>query len=352
MDSTYSGSYGRVKVYQTDFLSESFIESLFGMKDLEEVTRALSSTSYREDIDALFPLYKNPELLEMAINRHLIKKNKIALFAPPPMARDILRAYFSKWDIENIKSILSSKLLGYTLKESETFLVSFRDIPMGIFGGNLTHDDYKVLLSQDSIESMVSYLSRFGYGSYILQYMEDYRKTGDLSMLMSTLDAYFYINLIGSLKFYNGDEGPLIRYFREEIDVRNIMVILKAKDLDVSYDRIVRSLIPMGNFSLSNLEEINSSDGMEEVVQKIRDRYNLEDALASYKETGSISKFELDMKKAVYDKYIETLSSQALSIGSIFSLILKAERERENLRAVVIGKSYGLEDVKIKALLM
>lgn len=352
MDSTYSGSYGRVKVIQSDFLTNSFINSLLEMKDVDEITHALSSTSYREDIDALYSLYRNPELVDMAINRHLIKKNKLALFAPPPMSRNVLTAYMSKWDVENIKAILSSKVLGYSIKETETFLVSFRDLPMGIFGGNLSHEDYKSLMARDSVESIVNYLSRFGYGSYLLQYMDFYRKNGEISRLLSALDSFFYIRLMDSLKFYNGDEGPLVRFFREEIDSKNIMILLKAKDLDVSYDRITGRMIPMGNLSLENLEELFGAADVDEIVTKLRGRYDFDKGLSEYKETGGLNTFEIDMKRAIYKKYLENLSSQSLSVGSILAMVFRAEIERENLHTIVIGKSYSLDNDKIADLLI
>lgn len=352
MDSTYSGSYGRIKVVQSDFLTGSFVNSLLEMKDVEDITRALSSTSYREDIDALYSLYKNPELVDMAINRHLIKKNKLALFAPPPMARNALTAYMSKWDVENIKAILSSKVLGYSIKETETFLVSFRDLPMGIFGGNLSHEEYKTLMSRDSVESIVNYLSRFGYGSYLLQYMDFYRKNGEISRLLSALDSFFYIRLMESLKFYNGDEGPITRFFREEIDSKNIMILLKAKDLDVSYDRVTGRLIPGGNLALSSLEELFSVENVDEIVSKLRNRFDLDRGLAEYTETGSLNIFEIDLKRAIYRKYLDTLTSQSLSVGSIFAMVFRAEIERENLHTIVIGKSYSLDNDKIADLLI
>lgn len=352
MDSTYSGSYGRIKVSQSDFLTSSFVNNLIEMKDVDEITHALSSTSYREDIDALYSLYKNPELVDMAINRHLIKKNKLALFAPPPMARNSLTAYMAKWDVENIKAILSSKVLGYSIKETETFLVSFRDLPMGIFGGNLSHEEYKTLMSKDSVESIVNYLSRFGYGSYVLQYIEFYRKSGEISRLLSALDSFFYIRLMESLKFYNGDEGPLIRYFKEEIDSKNIMILLKAKDLDVSYDRITGRMIPGGNLALDQLEDLFGTENVGEIVSKLRNKYDMDRGMSEYSENGSLNIFEIDLKRAIYKKYFETLNSQSLSVGAIFAMVFRAEIERENLHTIVIGKSYSLDNDKIADLLI
>ncbi|EQD33259.1 V-type ATP synthase subunit C [mine drainage metagenome] len=73
MDRTYTGSYGRLKVSFSDFLSNQFITGLIS-RDLEGIEAALRETSYRDDIEQLASLYKLPELLDFAVNRHLIKK--------------------------------------------------------------------------------------------------------------------------------------------------------------------------------------------------------------------------------------------------------------------------------------
>ncbi|MEM0160461.1 MAG: V-type ATPase subunit [Thermoplasmata archaeon] len=352
MDSTYSGAYGRVKVYQTEFLSSDFINHLIELNSLEDIMHALSSTPYQEDITSLISLYKNPDLLEMVLNRHLIKKNKIAMFAMPPLSKDLLKVYFSKWDIENIKSILSSKLLGYNLKENESFLVSFRDIPMGIFGGTISYEDYKILMSQDSIEDIANYLSKFGYGSLLIQYIDTYRKTGDISNMLSSLDTYFYTKLMESLKYYRGDEGPLIRYFREDIDSKNLMMILKSKDLGVKYADIASNVIPYGNLLISYMEELYKSENVEEICNKLESKIIFDKALKTYQETGQLSGFEIELKAGIYKRYLEILSSQSLSIGSIFAFILRSEIERQNLRAIVVGKNYLLEKEKIAELII
>ena len=174
MNGTYAGSYGRVKSSTTDFLSDEFMRSLIA-RSPDETIQELLETSYKEDLDALSSVYSGNALLENAINRHILKKNKLALFAPPPGAKDFLKIYLSKWDIENIKILISSKVLGHEVKEDENFIISFRDIPMGIFGGNITQDEFKGLIGISSIEGIVESLSRFPVGVEMLKKLDEYR---------------------------------------------------------------------------------------------------------------------------------------------------------------------------------
>ena len=351
MDSTYSGAYGRLKVARTELLSFSTIRGFLSM-GLDEITRVLSSTVYKEDINALYTLYKNPELLEMAANRRLSARNRLSLFAPPPAAADMLKAYMSKWDVENIKAILSSKYLGYSMKQTETFLLSFRDVPVGIFGGNMTREDFNVLLNQQGVEGVAEALTRYGYGSTVLQYIENYRKDGDIAPMLQALDRYYYTRLFSSLRFYLGSEGPLVRYFKEEVDMKNFKILLSGKDASIPFEKLRDSLLPFGTVTLDGLQSLYSADSVSDMVSKLTERFDLGRALERYRETGELGLFEQSMRSSLLSRYLGILDAQSLSSGAIFSYIFRAERERDNIRTVVTGKAYGLPPERIEELLV
>ncbi len=349
MDSTYSGSYGRIKAARMEFLSEGFITNLREM-DVEAITRALSATSYKEDIDALYSLYGGHELLEMAINRRLVRRNRIARFAPPPNASDMLRAYLSKWDIKNIKSVITSRYLGYSLRQSEVFLVSFRDVPMGIFAGNMTADDFNILLGQPGMDTLIETLSRYGYGQVLMQEMERYRKDGDVAPMLHALDRFYYRRLFASLRFYLGNEGPLLRYFSEEVDAYNIMILLTAKKMHVQLERVREALLPYGTLSMENFQSLYGSGDVEEMAGKLGDRFSAERVIGEYRESGDLNIFESDLRRRMYERYAGILSSQSVSIGSVFAFVFRAERERDVLRSIATSKAYGISPQRIALL--
>ncbi|MEM0158958.1 MAG: V-type ATPase subunit, partial [Thermoplasmataceae archaeon] len=142
MDPTYAGAFGRLKAHETEFLSPSDFARLIEAKNVGEILSFLFSTFYKSDIEVFSGTHTGVELLNRSINHRLILRNRYALFAAPTPARDLLRAYLSKWDIENLKAIISAKFMGYSIKETEDFLVSFRDIPLGIFAGPMSHEDF------------------------------------------------------------------------------------------------------------------------------------------------------------------------------------------------------------------
>src|SRR6476469_9973347 len=350
--SPYSSSFGRLQAISTNFLSSDFIQSLVKAEDVAEVARMLESTWYGAEIDRAAALYSPPELLEVAINRHLVEVNKIALESTPFSGKQAIRAYFSKWDIHNIELILSSKIIGRTITETEPFLVSSRNFPAGITAGNIPHDEMKIILSQPTVEGVVNYLVKYNYGTIIMKHFDTFQKTGDLSHLMVDLMAYYYTTLIESLKFFQGDEGIIRDVIRMQIDKKNILSLLKGKDSNLDRELVNKHLIEGGHIALNELLEMFGSKNIEEFVNRIEERLIMGDLLEPYRKTHSLIDFEVSMDQFINTKYVQKLKNIALSIGYVFHFIFQAEYEWDNIKRIAYGKRYGLPMDRIKTMLV
>ncbi len=349
MNAGYPGSFGRLKVHFTDFLSSDFIKSLMNL-DLKDIRLKLYSTSYREDIDKLSFMNDNEiNLLISAINRHVINNSKLAIFAVPPEIKDYIKLYISKWDIESIKAIIISKVINHEIKYNDSFILSFRDIPLGIFAGNLSPENFRSLLARNDVESIVNYLLEYGY-NYLLKYIDEYKKTGDISPMISAIDYNYYINLVNNIKYFNGDESIIINYNKEIIDVKNILTMIKALELHVPYENIEKYLIENGFRSKNILEDMYRSKNTIQILETFKS-YNIDDAIDFYRKNGSLSLFDTSMRKAIVDKYIP-LMMRTTGAPFILGYILTAERERDNLRTIIIGRFYNLDDKILEKMLI
>src|SRR5258707_13835116 len=116
-------------------------------------------------------------MLEIAINRTFVERNRQAYESASFAGKPIVGAYLRRWDIENIAIVLSARAQGRTVSEAEAFLVSSRDIPAGLFAGVMTLDDFRHLLDQPTLEATVAALVRFGYGSTLLPLLEGYSRS-------------------------------------------------------------------------------------------------------------------------------------------------------------------------------
>ncbi|MEM3267548.1 MAG: V-type ATPase subunit, partial [Conexivisphaerales archaeon] len=213
----YSAAFGRLRSLSLDFLSKDFLLNLARMEDPSEIAEALESTWYRSDIESAASMYSPPELIEVAVNKHLIFVNRLAVSVVPLFGKNAMLAYLSKWDIENIELILAAKSLGRSLEETEPFLVSSRNLPVGIAGNVIPYSDLKLLLQQPDIEAVVNQLVKYGYGAVLLQELSDFRRSGDLGSFTAALQKYYYQRLLWELRFFRGDEILLREYVKAEI---------------------------------------------------------------------------------------------------------------------------------------
>ncbi len=344
MDSTYSGAYGRLKVSRSEFLSPGFIEQL-AQKDSDEFMKQLSTTSYRKEIDMLSSLYQLPDLVEVVINAHMMRMIKNSTFAIPPLAKDFILAYVSKWDIENIKLILSSKVLGYSVENTEIFLTIERGTPVGIFGGTISREEYVKMIEMKDVESVVNSLTKYGYGTILLKFIDEVKKSNNISSMILALDIFYYTLLIQSFRFYNGDEGPVVEFVKGLIDVRNIMTVIKGSDF--GYKNTKDFFIAGGNISENKLVEMSSKE-----LSSLKNElpFKIDDAFDKYKNDQFVAYFETALKRELYKKFLKNFDSLALSLETIISFIIRSELERDELRAVWLSKYYKINKERAESM--
>ena len=350
--SPYSSSFGRLQSISINFLKPDFLETLLKANDVSEMIKLLESTWYGEEIKKAASVYQGPALLEVVLNRHLVEINKIILEAAPFNGKNAVRAYLSKWDLYNIELILSSKMMGRAITETESMLVSSRNVPAGIAAGNIPHDDIKIILSESGVEGVVNKLAKYGYGVELMKHLDEFQKTGDLGPMMSALHESYYQKLLESLKFFQGDEGSIRELIRAEIDKKNVLNLMKAKESGIEKEMVARHLVEGGQISSKELLDIYEVKDVTEIIGKIDSRFKLTEALELYKTSKSLIDFEISITQFINTTYVKKLKNIALSIGTIFYFIFNAENEHDNLKRITYGKRYNLSIDKIRKTLL
>lgn len=328
------------------------MQNLLKAKDVNEMTKTLEQTWYGPEIERASAVYQPPELLEVALNRHLVETNRIALEATPFNGKAAVRAYLLKWDIHNIELVLSSKSLGRPVSETEPFLVSSRNFPAGITAGNISHDEMKLILAQTTVEGVVNQLIKYNYGTVLLQNLDSYQKSKDLEPMTSALRAYYYKVLLESLRFFQGDEGVVRDLVRMEIDKKNIMTVLKAQESNTDKEIASKHFVDGGNVGLAELLDIFSSKNLSETASSIEARFPFGNVMAGFAKTHSLIDLELAFDKMITALLVKRLKNVALSIGTIFYFIITAEHEWDNIKRIAYGKRYELPTDRISSMLL
>jgi V/A-type H+-transporting ATPase subunit C len=352
MQQSYAGAFGRLKAMSLDFLTKDQLYELVRARDVAEIAQRLEATWYKDDIEEAAAAHKPPELIEIAMNHHLVNLNGIALQVSPSSGRRILATYLAKWDIENIELILAAKSLGRSLDQTEAFLVSRRNMPGGESNGDIPLSELRVLLEQPDVEGVINSLVKYGYGAVLLQQLSEFRKSGDLGVFSGALQNLYYSKLLWALRFVHGDEGVLREYIRAEIAKRNLLNLLKSKQSNLDREIVSRHLIDGGLISQASFLEAYNSPDIADAVKKLDPWFDLSEAFEKYRQSQNLTEFEVAIDKLIVTRYLTDLKSMALSLTAVFAFIFQAEIERQNIRRITYAKQYGMTEEYIKSVLL
>jgi V/A-type H+/Na+-transporting ATPase subunit C len=352
VQASYAAGFGTLRVQSLNFLTKDQLLELTRAKNVDEIAQKLESTWYGLDIESEAAVHKPPELIEIAVNRHLIGVNRTALQACPVFGKTALIAYLSKWDIENIELIIAAKSLGRSLEETESYLVSSRNLPVSISSTVIPMSELHTLLQQPDVEAVINYLVKYGYGAVLLQQLSDFRKAGDLGIFSSALQNYYYSKLLSELRFLQGDEGVLREYVRAEISKKNILNFLKSKDSKLDRDVFSKHIIDGGLIDKASLLEAYTSPDLGDVIKRFEPWFDLSAAVEKYQETSNLTEFEVAIDRLLVIRYLPKFRSLAISLTTVFSFVFQAEFERQNIRRITYAKQYGMTEEYIKSIIL
>ncbi|MCI4335615.1 MAG: V-type ATPase subunit [Thermoplasmata archaeon] len=351
--SPYASALGRIKAHLPEFLTKEYLQRLLGAKDIGEVTKLLEPTPYGPELVQAAASYAGAPLLEVAINRLLIRRNRHAYESATFAGRPIVGAYLRRWDIENLELILSAKAQGRGVSETDAFLISSRELPAGLIAGTLTLDDVRQLLAQPTLEATVSAAVRFGYGTTLLPLLEAYQRTHDIFPLVQVLEREYYHQLIEALRFFQGDEWVVRQFLQEEIDGRNILLLLKARDGGLPSEPVLDRWIDGGTLSRAAAADAAAARDVPEVVKGLEGRFPaLMQGLSAYQQTHSLTGFDSALSRERAARQLRRMRSYPLSLSVLFTYLQLAELERGDLRRIIYGKLYGLSADRIEPLLV
>lgn len=349
---SYAYAYARAKAIEGSLISENYLDQMISAPDLQTIINMLMETHYKDYISLYSSKYSGVDLIETSINSFFVKISKIALNITPRIGLDAVRAYISRWDISNIKIIISSKILGKKIKETEMFLLSENDLPAGIVAGYMSSIDFKMLIEEQDIDSIIKYLLKFPYGKVLMDNMESFKKTGDPGEMLSSLDIFYYKNLLEKMKLFQGNEIPVLHLISSEIDARNIMTLIRGLDLNIQPTDLRKYLIDGGNLKGQRLDDLLRSSSVNDIVEKVKDLYDLSKALEIYNENKDIKEFEIQLENFIIKKNISSFRIASPGLSSIIGLLLMFETERSNIRKIAYGKLYGLSHDRIKSMII
>ncbi len=347
----YAYANARAKALQSDLIPPSKLEALTAMKDFDEIAHELSLTIYKDDLANLSVKYSGADLIEEAIHRNLVRALRTVISLTPDDSKDVISLILGRWDIRNINLIIASKALGYTFgSQSDVFLYSSHDFPLGPIAGELTYYDLKNLIDMKDLAAVVQWVgSRLG--TDLEPYLEKYRADGDFGPLLLQIELTYLRRLVTSMHGRSGSDMRVLAALKSKIDEKNIVAILKAKQRNVNAQEVPKFTVEGGNIGRQALADLFRANTVEEMVENLKPYYDLTEALNEYRNKGLVALENLLTKK-ITQKTITSLRVAPPSLSSIVAYIMLKETEVENLTKIIRGKENGVSEADIKASLV
>ncbi|MFH1835870.1 MAG: ATP synthase A1 subunit C [Methanobacteriota archaeon] len=338
----YGYACTRIGVLKRSLMSPESIRNLASSSSSSEVIRMLGETDYAKDLDEMSIKHRGGNLIEMAIGRNIAREFRKIAVMTPYKSRDAIMTLLGKWDVHNIKVILLGKYLGHETDEIKPLLVP---------AGNLSWDKLNVMLERTSVEDVVDHLLNSEYGGVLSEKMLEYKSSGEVTPLLSALDGYYYASLMTILT--DSVPGPaIIMLVKAEIDIKNLMMVLRSKNEGIDGSETQDYLISGGHLPQSMLKELLECKSVEEAVNKIKDEFDLTEELEKYSVDHSIVHFENKLEASLALKKIEKLRYSTMSLEAIVGHIYRKEEEANNIRKIARAKEFNLPEDEIEEMLV
>jgi V/A-type H+-transporting ATPase subunit C len=323
----YAYITGRVRAMKTKLIPGEMYARMMVM-DMSEIARYLEETQYKDEIDALSKDYSGVELIEHATFANLAKifrkLSEVSIDEPSFLILEYLR----RWDVWNIKTLLRGKFYGASDTEMAKYFVP---------AGELSEEYLAELARKDSIQDIISAFDGTDYASALAQY-----DGKNLSSVENALDKLYYFRMeraVGGTLSVGG--GLLLKYVRREIDIRNLITLLRMNKAGVDAAVISENLIPGGKL----FDELSRMAGQPfgEFLRGL-EGYPFWSSISDVAtvDVEAISRIEARLK-AYLVRYAWALSNyHPLSILPVLGYMVIKETEVANIRKIVRGKEAGL----------
>ena len=319
----------------------------------EKIEPLLDSKNLQEFINILEKEYNLKEIKNIEEVEDTLKKVKASCFqdilndSPKPI-RNFFQTYFRKYEIDMIKGVLRSKLENEEIEKLHPF-------------GNITEEIiYKMKEVKEAIE-VIDLLDDYKYfdGSKIIENLNDILKSYDGNSLEidNILDRYYFKKLREvEHKILRAFSKPFKQIINMQIDMTNIKILLRAKDINYEPEIFEKLIIGEGK-DIANwkLKQLYLAENIGAIIEGLTDtpyKDPLKSAAQDYEKTNDIFVFEKALDSHLLRIGMELSLKHVLTSGPMIRFLISKEFEIRNLRTIARGIYERINGNDIKRLLI
>jgi V/A-type H+-transporting ATPase subunit C len=319
--------YASVKSYSKrgKLLKKSDFQTLAESRDLDELMTRIKNTIYGDSVADVQKPYTS-QGIESALRSHLADIHYS--IAKTSGNSGVLDAYYMKFIVSNLKSILKGKVLGKSQEEIETHinlhaeeLIKQRDIVI------------KALVAKD-LEEAVASLNSAEFGEEIVKAAALYSERKNIQIFDTYFDKILIQHLAGAMKNYADKDAT--KLVGMDVDFYNILSVIRGKFWGLQEEQIQDLIV-------SQTPTAKDLLGRMIAAATIRDAFN-ELSNTKYKslipqnenELDAIAEFERAFEMAIYQTALRSFTKM-FSFATIVGITKLTAFEVRNLAAIAFA---------------
>ena len=335
----------RIKGMKSRLLAPPVFESLILKPDVESIITELGNTPYKEEIEKATVQYSGITCIEVALRKDFTNAfRKILGFMKGGESEIYITILLSRWDIQNIKTILRGKNIHMTSSEIIECLVP---------AGQLDDTTLVELIKQPDVKAVIDLLATWGieYSRPLTRNFKEFSDKRDLSVLEYAIDKFYYENALDRSGEDSYDDRIIRDMISTEIDVTNIKNVLKMMRDRIEIEEAEKFLIKGGStLDIEKLLSMMRSGTLEGAI-KLLDAtpYKfLSELPAEVFKTEKISVFEKELEKYLIKRGVSRFLGDPLSIAVAVGYVWAKFNEITNIRIIARCKTADITEKEIR----
>jgi V/A-type H+-transporting ATPase subunit C len=335
----------RIKGMKSRLLDPPVFESLILKPDVESIIAELVNTPYKEEIEKATVQYSGIMCIEVALRKDFTNAfRKILRYMKGGESEMYIKILLSRWDVQNIKTILRGKNIHVTSAEILECLVP---------AGELDETTLVELIKQPDVKAVIDLLATWGidYAKPLTRNFKEYSEKRDLSILEYAIDRFYFENALKAVKGEKYDDAVIRDMIMAEIDVTNIKSVLRIIRDKIDIEDAQRFLIKGGiMLDTEKLLTMMRSGTLEGAIKHLETTpYNFlskvpEEILRAEK----ISVFEKELEKYLIKRGISRFLGDPLSIAIAIGYVWAKYNEITNIRIIARCKTADVPEKDIR----
>ena len=345
----YAYINAKVRGMMGRLLTKEAIDSLIGAESFQTMVRLLEQSPYGPRLAELPFEEINSRSLDRVFSEDFIEAFNAVYRSSPNKVRTFLDNVQMKFEARTLKTLIRVKAANLPLEEAMRYV-----IPVG----TLTMDLCEGLLRKKDLKEMIDAIPIKIFKEAIKERWRYYEENENIFPLEVAIDKTAFEEIWRYIEdnMKGVDKQAAERVVGTEIDTINIKVILRGKSLDLNpstiQDFLLRAKYKLKKEAVERgLYARNITEAAEALTVYPYETV-MHRALRMYEEEKSLTAFEVELDKLIYDVSRKVGLGYPFQIGTILCYLNLKWFEIKNLKTIVVGKEEKVIPLHIRKYLV